>query len=346
MRAARIARIGGIDIRVHPLMLVLVALVALDGATAGPGGVWDGVSWLVLVFSCVLVHELAHSVVARRLHVGVRDIVLLPIGGVSEMERLPERPGDELRIAAAGPLTSTALAVAAASLNGLTGGHLFPVDFANGSFLHRLAWFNAVLAGFNLLPAFPLDGGRVLRAALSLRSSLEPATRTAARVGRALALAMGAVGVVANLWLLLIAVFVYVGATAEEAATRAHVRLRGRRVGDVMVAHPICVPAAMPVADVVALERQTAQREFPVVSAAGAYLGMVPAPVLDAAPPLSPVGDHALAVPALRPDEDLEAAAERLGELRAAAAAVEEEGGRVVGLLRMDDVAALLDGNR
>lgn len=341
MRAPRIARIAGIDVRLHPLVLVLVALVLAGSAGEGGGGLANGATWIVLVFSCVLVHELAHSVVARRRRVSVRDIILLPIGGVSEMERLPERPADELVIAAAGPLTSMAIAGASAALAALAGQRLWPVNLLDGPFLHRLAWFNVILGAFNLLPAFPMDGGRVLRSALALRWPLERATRVAATVGRALAVVMAAVGVAYDVWLVLIAVFVYFGATAEEVATRAHVRFAGHRVGEVMLVGPLCLPAGTAVGDAVAMLRHTTQRQFPVTDASGGYQAMVDARALGGAPPLAVVGAVARHVDPLTPGEDLEAAAGRLAEQGTDAAAV-VEGGAVVGMLRFDDLSGLL----
>ena len=227
----RIARLAGIDIRVHPTFLVIVVL-ALAGWF---GDVGAGLLWLLVVFGSVLTHELAHSVVARRRGIAVRDILLLPIGGVSEMERLPERSKDELAVSAAGPATSFVIAAAAAVAAWLTGTTMLPVDLVDGSIVHRILWANVMLGGFNLVPAFPLDGGRVLRAALAERYGLERATRTAARLGRAVAIGMGIVGLLGNIWLLVIAVFIYLGGRTEETATMVHLRLGPRRVRDVMV---------------------------------------------------------------------------------------------------------------
>lgn len=344
VRAVRVARIAGIDVRVHPLLVLFVALLAVDSAAAGESVV-RSLSWLVVVFSCVLVHELSHSLVARRRSVPVRGIVLLPIGGMSQMERLPDRPRDELAIAIAGPLSSIALAVAAGVVAVGAGQGLLPVDLLDGTFLHRLAWFNLLLGGFNLLPAFPLDGGRVLRATLARRQPLERATAVAAAIGRYLALVMAAVGIAVNLWLLIIAVFVYFGASAEEAATLAHVRLQGHRVGEVMVLDPLCLPAELPVGDALAVLRRTTQEELPVVAPTGAYVGMTGASVLGAASPGSSVRAHMLdaPAPALAPVDDLETSVAALLERGATAAAVVEQG-RVVGLLRVEDVDRFLRG--
>lgn len=228
-----VGRVLGIPVRVHASFLVLVVLVV---ATAGdvPGGAPAALAWLVLLFGCVLLHELAHSAVARRRGVEVDEILLLPIGGISRMSHLPSSARDELAIAAAGPLSSFALAVLAGVAAAATGAALLPPALAVGPLAARLFWVNLTIGAFNLLPAFPLDGGRVLRALLQRRMGLEAATHRAARLGRIVAVTLVVVGVLVNLWLVVIGVFVYLGGAAEEAATTLHARLEGRRVADLM----------------------------------------------------------------------------------------------------------------
>lgn len=244
-----IGRVFGIQIRVH-VTFALIVLLFWWGSTAPDGlGLGSGMLWLGLIFASVTVHELSHSLVARRRGVGVRAIVLLPIGGVSEMESMPERPADEFAIAVVGPLTSLAIGVAAFTLAAGLGLRLWPPDLAGGALIPRLAWLNAILAGFNLLPAFPLDGGRVFRSLLERTTDAEQATRRAARTGRAFAFLMIAAGVVFNPWLLIIGVFVYLGASAEEAATIVHHRLEGVTVRDAMRPAPASVPNGLPTVD-------------------------------------------------------------------------------------------------
>ena len=287
----RIGRLAGIEVRLHPTFFILVAL-ALTGMLGPPAA---GLAWLALLFSSVVAHELSHSLCAVHRGIPVREIVLLPIGGVSEIERLPDRPRDELSIAIVGPLTSLAIAAIAGAMTLIWGETLIPIDLTEGSFIHRLAWANVFLGAFNLLPALPLDGGRVLRAALTERLGLERATRVAASLGRAAAAAMAVAGALFDVWLLLIAAFVYLGSQAEEAATLVHVRLSGRRAADVMLA----------------------------LDGYGIHPALAPADVHE--------------------DDSLEAVIEILTAAGATAAAVHDSSGAVVGLIRMEDVAHLVN---
>ena len=225
-----VARISAIDIRVHASFLILVALFAWAAPEPGASGAAWSLLWLVALFASVVVHELAHCVVARRRGGEVHEILLFPLGGISKLEHLPETAADEFAIAIVGPLTSLALGVVALGVGAGLGGSVVPIDLLGGAWLVRLGWLNLILGVFNLLPAFPLDGGRVLRAFLERRHDLIRATRIATRVGHALAVALIFIGVLFDFWLALIGIFVYLGASAEEAGTIVHARLRGRRV--------------------------------------------------------------------------------------------------------------------
>jgi Zn-dependent protease len=338
----RLVTVAGVEIRVHATFLALVALVALGSTVPDGPGLFAGLAWLVALFSCVVAHELAHSLVARRNGIPVIEIELLPIGGVSKMARLPDDPQVELRIAAAGPAASVALGAAFASLAVLVGASLWPPTLYGGAWLARLAWVNVILAAFNLLPALPLDGGRVLRAVLEQRSDREQATRTAARVGRFFASLMIAAGVLVNLWLLIIGVFVYLGSVAEEAAATLHGLTKDLRVRDVMIREPIVIVAGTPAGDAAASVWRGAQREFPVVTADGICVGLVTAGMLLDADPATPVGEIAdTTAPVLSPDHPLEESG-LLDRLPLAAPVV--AGGAVVGLARSADAALVIEG--
>ena len=259
-----LARIAGIQIRVHVTFFLLVVLFVVAGAAPKGPGVITSLAWLVTIFACVVFHELAHCLVGRRHGLVVHEIDLLPIGGVSRLETFPATPRDEFALAIAGPAASVALGVAAAAAAVAASVSLYPVDLVSGPFLARLAWLNLVLAAFNMIPAFPLDGGRVFRSLLERRFDLERATHIASTAGRWFAFVLIAVGMLTNVLLAIIGVFVYLGANAEETATLAHVRLAGRRVRDVMLVPPTTVDAAVSAAELRQLVRRNGQGVFPV----------------------------------------------------------------------------------
>jgi Zn-dependent protease len=214
----RVARIGGIEIRMHWTFLVLVILVVWVNTSSGVSTVAAGLLWITAIFASVLVHEYAHCIVARRRGAVVEDILLLPIGGLSQLKEMPESPADEFAIAIVGPLTSLGLAALALAGGVAFGARLWPPSLFAGSWFARLAWLNALLGGFNLLPALPMDGGRVARALLARRHDRLTATRQAAKIARILAVVMILGGIFYDFWLVIIGFFVYLGASAEEQA--------------------------------------------------------------------------------------------------------------------------------
>lgn len=216
----------GIPIRVHLSFLALLGYFLFAGFSVLGllGAIWAG-CLLVSLFALVVMHELAHALVARRLGVGVRDILLLPIGGVARLERMPRSPGDEILIALAGPLSNFALAILLAPLVWLV-----HHQASQGSLSWQGVWvyvrqiflLNLALGTFNLAPAFPMDGGRVLRALLARKLGYFRATLIAAKVGRVLALSVMLGGLVfGHYWLACVALFVLLAGHREETITRA-----------------------------------------------------------------------------------------------------------------------------
>jgi stage IV sporulation protein FB len=269
MHGWTLVRILGIDIRVHPTFFILVALVGLGWF--GPPA--SGFVWLVLVFSCVVAHELAHSVVARGRGMPVKDIVLLPIGGASEIEHLTDRPRDELVVAAVGPISSLALGGTLLVVSWGLYGSFAPPSLVTGSLVGRLAWTNVMLGTFNMLPALPMDGGRVYRASVALRRGAEVATHRAARLSRWLAGGLAVVGFVMAPWLLIIAAFVWTTGRAEEAAMMLHLRLAGLRARDAMV--PVEDPRATGATIVVTEDEPLEQAVGEIVAARGRAAAVV-----------------------------------------------------------------------
>lgn len=352
----RIASVAGIPIRVHATFLLLLLFVAWSHSSEGGPGVVQGLLFTVLLFSCVVAHELGHSLVGMRFGYKVLDITLLPIGGVAGFERMPTDPRQEMLIALAGPLVNVVLAVALYAVLGATGG-LVPVEsvgVTTGGLLERLMLVNVMLAGFNLLPAFPMDGGRMLRALLARRMDYAQATQTAARVGQALALGFGLLGLLYNPFLLFIALFVYIGAEQEAAAATMRSLFEGLTVRSAMVTRFSVLRDDEPVARALELLIEGEQHDFPVVAPDGSVRGMLSRTLLlnalgrgDERRPVGEVvrtaGDAAAgdAPPlVLAPGASLDDAVEQVRNAGLASVPV-LDGGRVVGLLTIENLAEL-----
>lgn len=265
-----LGRIFGIELRVHATFLILLAWIALGHVIAGHGAMSAilGAATLLAVFGIVVLHELGHALVARRFGSATRDITLLPIGGVASLERMPEKPTQELLVAFAGPavnLVLAAVAFAALSLLGLplTMTHLN--DPAGDHLLTQLFWVNVMLAGFNLLPAFPMDGGRVLRALLAMRMGRGRATAIAARVGRLLAVMLGIAGLFFSPMLVFVAFFVWIGAGAEAEQEIQRSVFQRHRVRDATITELATLRPDESLSRAVELTLRGFQTDFPVV---------------------------------------------------------------------------------
>lgn len=267
----RIGSVTGIDLNLHATFLLLLVWVALthwlqrhDALDA-----LGGVLLILSVFGIVVLHELGHALVARRFGIRTFDITLLPIGGVARLERMPDNPKQEMLVALAGPAVNVVLALLCFVGVVLLGGSLDPsaISVASGAIVAKLMWINVAIAVFNMLPAFPMDGGRVFRALLAMRMSHVQATDYAARVGQTLAFGLGAVGLFFNPFLVVAALFVWMGAREEAAMEHVRFSLHGITVGEAMTTRFRALAPHDTVAEVADEALSGFQEDFPVVDA-------------------------------------------------------------------------------
>jgi Zn-dependent protease len=345
-----IGRVAGTEIKVHLTFFILVAFWAMAGyQQAGPPGAVAACFMLFALFACVLLHEFGHILMARRFGVRTPDVILLPIGGVARLERIPDEPRQELLIALAGPAVTLAIVVVLYALLAPGGATLTlgPLD-PDGPFLETLMQVNLYLLLFNLFPAFPMDGGRVLRALLASRLGMVRGTRIAASLGQASAIVAGLYGLTAGQPLLaLVAFFVFLGAGAEASAVETRAAGEGLQVAQMMVTHFRAIPIHATLADAVDLLLSSEQREFPVVDNLGRVEGVLTRDNLikgiSQRGPTSTVAEAMTAqVQAVSPRLGFQEALERLRSSGLPALPVVDDGGRLVGLLTLDNITDLL----
>jgi Zn-dependent protease/predicted transcriptional regulator len=265
----KIGRLAGINVYVHATFLFLIFFILIAHWVEGHSAATAlaGIVFVLLIFACVVLHELGHALTGRHYGIRTRDIILLPIGGVARLERMPEQPKQELWVALAGPAVNIVIAAGLFGFLTLLGMRLElgRLNWASGNFLVRLMVVNLWLAGFNLLPAFPMDGGRVLRALLATRIDYIRATQIAAHVGQAMALLFGFAGLFGNPMLLFIALFVWMGAEAEAAMVQIHTSIARIPVQQVMLTEFQTLRPDDTLGRAVELILAGFQQDFPVV---------------------------------------------------------------------------------
>ncbi|MCS6988703.1 MAG: site-2 protease family protein [Chloroherpetonaceae bacterium] len=285
----RIAKVRGIDIKIHVTFFLILLLGALQWANNVPDSPLDGalfgVALMTLLFTCVTLHELGHSIAAQCFGIPVREIVLTPLGGIAMITRQPEKPLHELIIAVAGPAVNVLIAILLFLVTGATM-HATILDargslgelFSRPSLEVMLLWLfaaNISLAAFNMIPAFPLDGGRVLRAVLAMFMSFSSATTIAATIGQIAAIGLGVLGFInGNFILILIAVFIFFGAGQETAQAASRAALRARRVGDAYNRYALTLSIGDRVSRVVDYLLTSYQPDFAVMQG-GEIIGIV-----------------------------------------------------------------------
>jgi Zn-dependent protease/CBS domain-containing protein len=265
----KIGEFAGIGVYMHATFLLLLGWVAFVHWQDGQSGaaVVSGLAFVLAIFACVVAHEYGHALTARRFGIRTREITLLPIGGVARLERMPDEPRQELWVALAGPLVNVVIAGGLFLWLQFTGA-LVPVEqlaVQSGSFLERLMMVNLFLAAFNMLPAFPMDGGRVLRAVLASRMEYTRATQLAANVGQGMAFLFGFAGLFGNPMLLFIALFVWIGAAQEASAVQMKSALGGIPVSRAMLSDFRTLQPGDTLARAAELILAGSQHDFPVV---------------------------------------------------------------------------------
>lgn len=345
----KLARIAEINVMVHwtfAILLIWVAVANLMGGFGIAAAIY-GVVFVLAIFVCVVLHEFGHALTAKRFGINTPDITLLPIGGVARLERIPENPWQEFVIAIAGPMVNVVI-VAILALIYLLGGFMFQLSTTEPvgtNFLASLMIVNVALVVFNMIPAFPMDGGRVLRAVLAMNMDYVNATRVAANIGQLIAIGLGIVGLFTNWFLMFIALFVYLGAAAEASMVRTRSMLEGVKVRAAMMTRFVTIAPDDSIRSVVNELLAGDQEDFPVVEA-NTVVGILSKPEL-----LQAVSDQKTEVSigdvmttefrSLRSDDQLKDIFEEMLNSTCRALPVVDEG-NLVGLLNQNNIAEWL----
>jgi Zn-dependent protease/CBS domain-containing protein len=346
----RVATIAGIQVRIHLTFLLLLAFYAwvyyIDG---GPQAAADGVLFTLLIFLCVLLHEFGHALAARTFGIRTPDITLLPIGGVARLERMPANPLQEFVIAIAGPAVNVLIAIAIfVVIGGVVPVREFGlVDTASGTLLDKLLVVNLLLVAFNLIPAFPMDGGRVLRALLATQMRYPAATRVAARIGQAIAVLFGLASLTpwGGPMLGFIAIFVFLGAQQELAYAKFRESTENLRVGQAMITRFQALPISLRAGEIAKTLSESNQGVFPFVDEQLNFHGIASRDDLQRAstqlPPEASASSVARTPPTLTPSTGFGDALDLMQQTAEPLLPVVNASGQIVGLLGLGQLAEL-----
>jgi stage IV sporulation protein FB len=346
-----IGKVAGTVVRLHITFVLFLAWIFFANYASGGATIaWNSLVFVVLLFLCVLLHEFGHIFTARAFGVSTPYVTLLPIGGVAQLERIPEEPWQEFLIAIAGPAVNVVIAGALIAF-----AHADPrasaamgIDDMQIPIVDRLAALNLFLALFNLIPAFPMDGGRVLRAALASRMGFVRATERAAAIGQFTAFVLGFIGLFHNPILVFIAVFVYLAATSEAHSVALRAVSRGVPVSQAMMSHFVTLKPDTHIDEAVNVVLQTSQGVFPVVDGRGNLVGALDrANILQSvkrAEPDARVADAVPTSPVLTVScrATLEQALKLMHENSAATVGVTNAAGMLVGLVTSESIAEMM----
>lgn len=346
-----VARVAGTAVRIHITFLLFLAWIwAAYYRQGGASAAWEGVIFISLLFFCVLLHEFGHVFAAARYGIKTPDITLWPFGGIASLERIPEKPIEELIVAIAGPLVNVVIAAVLLAYLGFTtveAESLLKIEDPHTSMIVKLAGANIFLVLFNLIPAFPMDGGRVLRALLATRFGFARATELAAMVGQGFAVLFGILGIFTNPMLIVIAVFVFLAASGEAGHAQLREVSRGAMVSDAMITQFQSLNTQSTVNDAVDALIHTTQKEFPVVDGAGKLRGVLTRDAMiralkDKGPDTPAIEVMQADVPTVPARAMLESGIKLLNESRAPALGVTDGLGRLVGLLTAENLGEMM----
>lgn len=274
-----LGRLLGSELRIHATFFLLIAWIGTaTWLSEGPVAALFNIAFVLSLFACVVAHEFGHALMARRYGIRTPDITLLPIGGMARLERIPEKPREEIMVALAGPAVNVVIWLVLTVVLGVqsTPTDLISLEEPNQGFLERLAAINLFLVLFNLIPAFPMDGGRVFRAALSGSLGRVKATAIAARGGQIMAFLFGYFGLVSgNPILILIAIFVFMAAMAENSDVYLHDLTKGVMARDAMITSYEALDPDAPLKSAEMALLRTTQSEFPVLNPDGTLAGFL-----------------------------------------------------------------------
>lgn len=345
-----VAQVAGISVRLHVTFLLLLLWIGVSHYLVGgwPAAV-QGLALIAAIFGSVLLHEFGHALAARRFGIHTPDITLLPIGGVARLERLPERPREELVVAVAGPAVNVVI-VALLYVSLWLAGRADPLrgfSLIGGNFWTQVMFVNAWLVMFNLIPAFPMDGGRILRALLASRLGFVKATEIAASIGQAFAFLFVLLGFFVNPMLIFIGLFVYMGAAGEASSAQLKAFADTTPVAAVMMTDVRALYRETPLAEAVDLLLRGTQREFPIVDGNGRPVGMLcREDIIKALRHHSPQVPVEVimqtGVPVVGRWETLARIFSRMMEGKYQAVAVVDVHGQVTGLLTRDNLAEVM----
>ncbi len=346
----KILRVAGTEVRIHVTFVLFLAWIAFTYySVGGVDAAVDGVVFILALFGCVLLHEFGHVAAARAFGIPTPDITLLPIGGVARLQRMPEKPSQELIVAIAGPLVNVVIAVVLIFVLGRDADatYIEQLQQPEGEMLAKLATVNIWLVLFNLLPAFPMDGGRVFRAVLAMKLSYSRATQIAARVGQGMAFVFGFLGLLYNPLLIFIAFFIYIGAQQEAAAAQMKDLARNVSVAEAMMTELVTLRESATLDDAVEALLRTSQHEFPVVDGDDRVLGVLTRDGLIGAlkqrgPSTAVAEVMHCDLPVVRRGDAFEEAFRRMQECACPALPVVDDAGRFVGLITPENVGELM----